>query len=239
MKLVRELSKGLMLTFHRAFDVCSEPHHIALEQIIALGCDRLLTSGGAQSNVLLNLSALAAIQSQAAGRIEVVAAAGVTAGNVAQIIRGTGVRAVHAGSAVTTKVSTVTGDKVYGNKVEKKASVSPPKDGPVSPLKDGFNESYVDVQVDNPDSDDRRTPTISVKALSSVAAAEGVVSPVDELLSWSCVSEDLVYELVTAANTAFAGSIDAPAVDETAGENDAYTGKDYSAGVLEGSYIHL
>lgn len=231
MKLVRELSKGLLLTFHRAFDVCSEPHHIVLEQIIALGCDRLLTSGGAQSNVLLNLPALAAVQHQAAGRIEIVAAAGVCAENVEKIIRGTGVRAVHAGSSVTAK--TITTEKTYGNKVEKKP-VSPPA-VPISP-KDSVKESYVDVFMERSNSDSARTtpqPAANAGAVSNYTTTAN--STVDELLCWSCVSENLVFELVACASAAF-NNKEAGAVEN---EQEVLIGKDYSAGVLEGSYIHL
>ena len=39
---------GMSITFHRAFDVCSQPTE-ALEQIVSLGCHRLLTSGQAPS----------------------------------------------------------------------------------------------------------------------------------------------------------------------------------------------
>jgi copper homeostasis protein len=37
----------LPVTFHRAYDVCTADPYIALDQIIALGCTRLLTSGQA------------------------------------------------------------------------------------------------------------------------------------------------------------------------------------------------
>ena len=37
-------SKGMSVTFHRAFDMCRDPH-TTLEEIINLGCDRILTSG--------------------------------------------------------------------------------------------------------------------------------------------------------------------------------------------------
>ena len=114
MQLVRELSKGLILTFHRAFDMCSDPQDIAMEQIISLGCDRLLTSGGPDSSVLRNMDELKAIAAQAGSRIIVVAAAGITPDNVQAVIRGSGVRAVHAGSSVTVKTTVHRGSALDG-----------------------------------------------------------------------------------------------------------------------------
>jgi copper homeostasis protein len=105
MKLVRQMSKGMLLTFHRAFDVCAESHAAALETIISIGCDRLLTSGGPQSNATLNIDALKALQQLARGRIEIVVAAGVSEENAAQLLKSTGVSALHAGSAVCKTMS--------------------------------------------------------------------------------------------------------------------------------------
>ena len=44
MQKLMEAAQGLSVTFHRAFDVCRNPQR-ALEQIIKLGCNRILTSG--------------------------------------------------------------------------------------------------------------------------------------------------------------------------------------------------
>ena len=44
MKKLMKATKGKSVTFHRAFDMCRDPFR-ALENIIALGCDRILTSG--------------------------------------------------------------------------------------------------------------------------------------------------------------------------------------------------
>ena len=44
MRRLIETAKPLSVTCHRAFDVCRDPF-AALEQLIELGCDRILTSG--------------------------------------------------------------------------------------------------------------------------------------------------------------------------------------------------
>lgn len=89
------------ITFHRAFDVCRNPEE-ALEQIIALGCNRLLTSGQA-SSALKGIPMLKKLVGQADGRIIIMPGAGVKEQNAAQILDETGAMEIH-GSARSTRV---------------------------------------------------------------------------------------------------------------------------------------
>lgn len=84
---------GVGITFHRAFDVCRRPME-AVEDIIALGCNRLLTSGQAPSAVE-GIPLLARLVEATAGRLTILAGAGVSAGNYVKIMDETGVTEVH------------------------------------------------------------------------------------------------------------------------------------------------
>lgn len=88
-----EAAGPMSVTFHRAFDVCRDPED-ALEQIIALGCDRVLTSGR-HASAHEGREVLGQLVRQAAGRIIILAGAGVSAKNVAEIVRASGVTEVH------------------------------------------------------------------------------------------------------------------------------------------------
>ena len=88
-----ELARPMNVTFHRAFDMCRDPQQ-GLEDLIALGIDRVLTSGQ-EASCLEGLELVAALQKQAAGRIIVMACGGITARNVRRIVDGTGVSEVH------------------------------------------------------------------------------------------------------------------------------------------------
>lgn len=84
---------GLGMTFHRAIDQCRDVHR-ALEDIIALGCERVLTSGQA-ADALSGVQVLHQMVAQAGERIAIMAGAGLNAGNVREIVTLSGVRQVH------------------------------------------------------------------------------------------------------------------------------------------------
>lgn len=88
-----ECSGGMPATLHRAFDLVPD-FHAALEAAIGLGFKRVLTSGGAAGAPVGRVQIQKLVQ-QAGARIEVMAGAGLSAGNVAEFVRFTGVRAVH------------------------------------------------------------------------------------------------------------------------------------------------
>ena len=86
-------SEGMSVTFHRAFDVCRDPFE-ALEQIIELGCDRILTSGQmpkAEEGVDL----LKQLVDKAGDRIIIMPGCGVNVSNIARIAEETGAKEFH------------------------------------------------------------------------------------------------------------------------------------------------
>ena len=89
---------NLSVTFHRAFDVCTEPYK-ALEQIILLGCDRLLTSGQKPS-AEQGAEFIAELVNHAAGRIIIMPGAGITPQNIAYIEQNTAAKEFHSTAAV-------------------------------------------------------------------------------------------------------------------------------------------
>lgn len=93
MQELMKASEGLSVTFHRAFDVCRDARE-ALEQIIELGCNRILTSGQ-QATAEQGIPLLKELQEQAAGRIILLAGCGVNEKNIARIARETGIREFH------------------------------------------------------------------------------------------------------------------------------------------------
>ncbi len=88
-----ELARPMSVTYHRAFDMALEPLQ-ALEDVIATGADRLLTSGQEQT-AYEGLELIAELIRRADGRIIVFPGGGVTERNLAKILAGSGARECH------------------------------------------------------------------------------------------------------------------------------------------------
>ena len=97
-----EASEGMSVTFHRAFDRCRDPRQ-ALEDIIALGCQRILTSGQAPTAVG-GIPLLRELHAQANGRIILLAGCGVNEQNIAHIYQETGICEYHFSARETISV---------------------------------------------------------------------------------------------------------------------------------------
>ena len=84
---------AMQVTFHRAFDRVKDPMK-ALEQIIDLGCMRILTSG-LRPNVDLGREMLRTLVDAAGDRITIMPGSGVRSNNVLELARFTGANAFH------------------------------------------------------------------------------------------------------------------------------------------------
>ena len=90
---LRGLAAPLPVTFHRAFDVCRDPFE-ALDELIELGINRLLTSGQ-QPTAPEGLALIGELVDRAADRIVVMPGVGIDAGNVRKVALATGAREFH------------------------------------------------------------------------------------------------------------------------------------------------
>ena len=90
------LASPLMVGFHRAFDSVRDQDE-ALELLISLQVDHVLTSGAAKT-ALEGASRIKSLVERAGDRIGIIAGGSVTAANAATVVRQTGVRVVHARS---------------------------------------------------------------------------------------------------------------------------------------------
>jgi copper homeostasis protein len=93
MKMLMNAVGDMSVTFHRAFDMCKNPQE-ALEQIIALGCNRILTSGQ-ELNAVKGIPLLKELVKQADGRIIIMPGCGVNPSNILQIAEETGASEFH------------------------------------------------------------------------------------------------------------------------------------------------
>jgi copper homeostasis protein len=87
------LARPLSVTFHRAFDVAAEPFG-ALETLIELGVDRVLTSGQ-EATVLEGLPLIVDLMKRAGDRILIMPGGGITARNIERIVGAARPREIH------------------------------------------------------------------------------------------------------------------------------------------------
>lgn len=93
-----ELSKPLEFTFHRAFDCVKNPSE-ALEQLIDLGVERVLTSG-LETSAEKGIDILKQLNDQAEGRIIILAGGGISATNAHQF-KEVGLTEIHSSASST------------------------------------------------------------------------------------------------------------------------------------------
>lgn len=95
-----ELAAPIPVTFHRAFDRCKDWKK-SLEEVIACGCKRILTSG-CQPTAIEGKDTLKELIRLAGDRITILAGSGVRADNVRELVAYTGAREVHGSCKVRT-----------------------------------------------------------------------------------------------------------------------------------------
>ncbi len=87
------LARPMSVTFHRAFDVCRDPL-TALEDLIEIGVDRVLTSGQ-KADAVSGAETIKKLVETAGDRIVVMACGGIDETNAAEIVATTGVSELH------------------------------------------------------------------------------------------------------------------------------------------------
>lgn len=89
-----QLAAPLEVTFHRAFDEIKQGPQEALEAVIRCGCTRILTSG-CKPSAEAGTPLLRQLVKASAGRITILAGAGITPDNAASIVAAAGVTEIH------------------------------------------------------------------------------------------------------------------------------------------------
>ncbi|WIG57142.1 MAG: Cytoplasmic copper homeostasis protein CutC [Rhodanobacteraceae bacterium] len=93
-RILMDAARGMPVTFHRAFDFTRDAER-AMEAIIALGCERVLTSGQA-ADALAGAPLIRTLIDRARGRITIMPGGGIDSHNIAAIAQATGAREFHA-----------------------------------------------------------------------------------------------------------------------------------------------
>jgi len=96
-----ELAKPMSFTFHRAFDMVNNQEE-ALEDLIEIGANRVLSSGG-QRNAWVGKDQLKKLVQQANGRITILPGGGINANNCLALQEYTQVKEIHCSAKKTEK----------------------------------------------------------------------------------------------------------------------------------------
>lgn len=92
-RALMDLAGPLSVTFHRAFDMARDPYE-ALDAVLALGCDRVLTSGQ-ESSALEGSEVIRELITRAGERLVVMPGGGIRERNLTRIAALTGAREFH------------------------------------------------------------------------------------------------------------------------------------------------
>jgi len=93
-----EVAYPLGVTFHRAFDWCSNPFE-AMETIIGIGCERMLTSGQ-RPKALEGVEMIDQLVREADDRIVIMPGSGVRSANIVELAEKTGASEFHTSARV-------------------------------------------------------------------------------------------------------------------------------------------
>ncbi|MBQ9166496.1 MAG: copper homeostasis protein CutC [Oscillospiraceae bacterium] len=93
MRAIKSVIGDTTLALHRAFDMCQDPFK-TLEEAVSLGVGTILTSGQ-KNSAWEGRELLKELVTKSAGRIEILAGAGIGPSNIEQLARYTGARAFH------------------------------------------------------------------------------------------------------------------------------------------------
>ena len=97
-------AKPMHITFHKAFDECSQPLKV-LEQLIDAGIQQILTSGQ-QPTATAGIAILKQLHQLANNRITIMAGGGIRSNNAKQIVNETGIIAIHSAAGVMNGLKT-------------------------------------------------------------------------------------------------------------------------------------
>lgn len=94
LKLVEIARKyGMSVTFHRAFDRCADIFK-SLEDVISLGCDRILTSGG-KKTAIEGKGIIRQLIEISGEKIIIMPGGGITEDNISELVKTTGIKEFH------------------------------------------------------------------------------------------------------------------------------------------------